>query len=437
MFIRLLKESIARNPRRKLLAGAALVLGMAVATATLTVAVDVGDQLAREFQSFGANLLVTPQQDTLPVEIGGVDYRPVTEGAYLPVAELPKLKSIFWRHNILGFAPFLDSPVNVTKAVTKANPNGTDSEFASTLVGTWHKHSLKVDDGSGTFTTGAAATSPWWKVDGRWFDDESQECLIGARLARAKQISTGDQLILSSPNWPASATVVATGIVSTGDSTDDAIVCPLSLAQKIAAKPGEFRRLSVSALTRPEDAFSRRDPNTMTPTEYDRWYCTPYISSIAKQIQEVFPGTRVQAVRRIAQTEGTILSRVGLLFWIITIAAVLAAALAVAATSATSALERRSELGLMKALGATNLLIGALFLSEQLLIALGGGLVGFAIGAGLARKLGETVFGVASPPRLLVLPVVLAIAALVSALASWIPLYRASRISPAPVLRGE
>ena len=433
MFIRLLRESIARNPRRKLLAGAALVLGMAVATATLTVAVDVGDQLAREFQSFGANLLVTPQQDTLPVEIGGVDYRPVTEGAYLPVAELAKLKSIFWRHNILGFAPFLDSPVSVTKA----NPNGSNSEFASTLVGTWHKHALNVEDGSGTFTTGAAATSPWWKVDGRWFDERSQECLVGARLSREKQISSGAQLILSSPESPANATVVVTGIVSTGDSTDDAIVCPLSLAQKIAGKPGEFRRLSVSALTRPEDAFSRRDPNTMTPAEYDRWYCTPYISSIAHQIQEVFPGTRVQTVRRIAQTEGTVLSRVGLLFWIITVAAVLAAALAVAATSATSAIERRSELGLMKALGATNLLIGALFLSEQLLIALAGGVLGFAIGTGLARKLGETVFGVASPPRLLVLPVVLAIAALVSALASWIPLYRASRISPAPVLRGE
>src|SRR6185437_535964 len=180
MFIRLLKESIARNPRRKLLAGAALVLGMAVATATLTVAVDVGDQLAREFQSFGANLLVTPQQDTLPVEIGGVDYRPVTEGAYLPVAELPKLKSIFWRHNILGFAPFLDAPVKAAMA----GQDKTQKKFSATLVGTWHKHSLPVDDSAVTFTTGAVATHPWWKVQGRWFDEQSHECLIGTELAQ-------------------------------------------------------------------------------------------------------------------------------------------------------------------------------------------------------------------------------------------------------------
>ncbi|MGH9757167.1 MAG: ABC transporter permease, partial [Candidatus Acidiferrales bacterium] len=75
MFARLVKESFVRNPRRKILTAAALVVGMAVATATLTVALGVGDRLAREFRSLGANLLVTPHSDSLPVEIGGVDYR--------------------------------------------------------------------------------------------------------------------------------------------------------------------------------------------------------------------------------------------------------------------------------------------------------------------------------------------------------------------------
>ena len=110
MFARLVGESFVRNPRRKLLTAAALVLGMAVATATLTVALEVGDRMAREFRSLGANLLVTPKSDTLPLEIGGVDYRPVDEGAYLNERDLGKLKTIFWRHNILGFTPFLDVP---------------------------------------------------------------------------------------------------------------------------------------------------------------------------------------------------------------------------------------------------------------------------------------------------------------------------------------
>ena len=77
MFARLVGQSFIRNPRRKLLTAAALAVGMAVATATLTVALEVGDRMAREFRSLGANLLVTPQSDTLPLEIGGVDYRQI------------------------------------------------------------------------------------------------------------------------------------------------------------------------------------------------------------------------------------------------------------------------------------------------------------------------------------------------------------------------
>ena len=113
MFFRIVSDSFTRKPRRKVLTAAALALGMAVATATLEVALDVGDRLAREFRSLGANLLVTPASDTLPLEIGGVDYRPVDAGAYLPGGDLGKLKTIFWRNNIMGFAPFLDVPVEI------------------------------------------------------------------------------------------------------------------------------------------------------------------------------------------------------------------------------------------------------------------------------------------------------------------------------------
>src|SRR6202040_3129937 len=108
MFLRLVADSFTRRPRRKLLTGAALALGMAVATAALSVSLDVGDRLAQEFRSLGANLVVTPAADSLPLEIGGVDYRPANSGAYLPEADLGKLKTIFWRNNIVGFAPILE-----------------------------------------------------------------------------------------------------------------------------------------------------------------------------------------------------------------------------------------------------------------------------------------------------------------------------------------
>src|ERR1700694_4078086 len=108
MFLRLVSDSFARRPRHKLLTGAALALGMAVATAALSVALDVGDRLPRDFRTLAANLLVPPQADSLPLEIGGVDYRPVNAGAYLPESDLPKLKTIFWHNNIVAFAPVLE-----------------------------------------------------------------------------------------------------------------------------------------------------------------------------------------------------------------------------------------------------------------------------------------------------------------------------------------
>src|SRR5271154_1713785 len=141
MFARLVRESFVRNPRRKVLTAAALVVGKAGATATLPAALEEGVRLAREFRSLGANLIVSPESDTLPLEIGGVDYRPVDEGAYLQEADLGKLKTIFWRHNILGFTPFLDIPVSVRGSETGALS-------ATTLIGTWYDHAVPVSDGT-------------------------------------------------------------------------------------------------------------------------------------------------------------------------------------------------------------------------------------------------------------------------------------------------
>jgi putative ABC transport system permease protein len=438
MFTRLVGESFVRNPRRKMLTAAALVVGMAVATATLTVALEVGDRLAREFRSLGANLLVTPQSDSLPLEIGGVDYRPVDEGAYLPEADLGKLKTIFWRHNILGFTPFLDVPVSI-RISAQGSANGNNA--SATMIGTWYQHNVPVPDGT-NFKTGLSVTHPWWKIQGTWFREGENECVLGAAFAAQHPgAGPGQTIYVSAQNTSGGAAqaipLVVTGIVSTGDAEDNAILVPLSVAQAMSGHVGRFRQLFVSALTKPADGLSERDPKSLTPTEYDRWFCSPYISSISYQIEQVLPGTDVRAIRRVADTEGRILSHVSTLLWIVTLAALIAAALAVAATSATTVLQRRAEIGIMKAIGATNALVGGIFLAEQLMLAFGGGAVGFVFGALLARVLGASVFGSPASPRLVLLPVVLGLAAIVAVVGSLIPLRRAAHFNPAPILRGE
>ncbi len=433
MFLRIVRDSFARKPRRKVLTAAALALGMAVATATLSVALDVGDRLALEFRSLGANLLMTPQADTLPLEIGGVDYRPVDAGAYLPVDELGKLKTVFWRNNIIGFAPFLEVPVEAQ--------SGSAPGERVTLIGTWYKHAVPVPDGA-MFTTGVSSTHPWWRIEGRWFGDGAPQCIVGSALVRRRGIKVGDTLDVraaldSSGTGERAASLEVTGIVSTGGPEEEAIVAPLEVAQELAQRPGRYRRLMVSALTKPEDEFARRDPAVMTPTEYDRWYCTPYISSIAHQVQQALPGVEARPIRRVAEGEGRILTRVSGLMWLVTLAALVAAALAVGATSATTVLERRTEVGLMKALGADNRLVSAFFLAEQVLLALVGGGAGYVLGLGLARLLGKSVFGIPPTERLILLPVILALAAVVALVGSLVPLRRAARFEPAPILRGE
>ena len=72
MFVRLVYESFRRQKRRKVLAGAAITLGVTVATAMIGVATDIGDKINRELRTIGANLIVTPQEDSLDLEIGGV-----------------------------------------------------------------------------------------------------------------------------------------------------------------------------------------------------------------------------------------------------------------------------------------------------------------------------------------------------------------------------
>jgi putative ABC transport system permease protein len=432
MFVRLVRESLIRNPRRKLLAAGALMVGMAVATATLTIALEVGDRLAREFRNLGANLLVTPQSDTLPVEIGGVDYRPVDEGAYLNEADLGKLKMIFWRHHILGFTPFLDVPAQIA-------PSAEAKGVPVTLIGTWYEHPVPIPDGT-TFKTGLSFTHPWWKVEGRWFRRDASECVVGSSFASKHRgmVAIGQSIYVApSDSRRPPIPLVVTGTVSTGDAEDDAILVPLEIAQKVSNHPGEFRRLFVSALTKPADRLAERDPATMSPEEHDRWYCTPYISSISAQIEQVLPGTSVHAIRRVAETEGRVLNRVSTLLWIVTLAALIAAGLAVAATSATTVLERRAEVGIMKAIGATKGIVVSIFLAEQLMLATVGGVLGFIVGTGLAWSFGASVFGSPATPRFVLLPTIMGLAAGVAILGSLVPLRRAATIDPAPILRGE
>jgi putative ABC transport system permease protein len=429
MFPRLVYESFRHQGRRKLLAGIAITLGVAVATAMIAVATDIGDKINRELRSYGANLVVTPQEDTLDVEVGGINLKPPSDGAFLNEADLPKIRGTFWHHNIVGFSPML--PVTV-----KLGSGAKDF----TLVGTYFNKPLSF--GKEDFTTGVRITHPWWKVscgDGPgkdspncgWPADDSQNVLLGERLATKLNQKPGDTLAVSGRQ------LTISGILSTGAAEDDQIVAPLGLAQQILGKPGAVRRVYVSALTKPQDALAIRDPKTMTPEVYDRWYCSPYVESIAYQLQEVIPHSHAEQIRQVAQNEGTVLSRIKGLMLLITFAALFASALAVSAAMATAIYERRVEVGLMKALGAGNLAVSAIFFAEALLLALVGGIAGFSAGALLARQIGRSIFNSQISIEPVLFPIIIAIAVFVTFAGSAAAIRRAVKFDPVFALRGE
>src|SRR5581483_1391063 len=338
--------------------------------------------------------------------------------AFLDEQDLPKLKSIFWGHNILAFAPML--PVQV-----KLDGNLSDV----TLLGTYFSKPLSY--GKEQYVTGVRSMNAGWRVAGNWPSDDSNDILLGERLASKLGKKPGDTINIAGNQHAVS------GILSTGGDEDDQIVAPLSLAQQIIGKPGAIRRVYVSALTKPEDAFARRDPRSMSPEMYDRWFCSPYAASITYQLQNAIPHSHAEQIRQVEQTEGTLLSRIKGLMLLVTLAALFASALGVSAAMATAIFERRREVGLMKALGAGDGAIAAIFFAEATLLAVMSGVLGFVGGALLVRQIGKSIFNSQITIEPVLLPVILSIAVLVTFAGSVTAIRRAMKFDPVYALRGE
>ncbi|RZU39815.1 ABC transporter permease [Edaphobacter modestus] len=440
MFLRLLTESFRRQRRRKALAGLAILLGTTAVTAMLALATTIGDRIHKELAAYGANITVYPAADQLEVKVGGVDVKPVSGGAYLHESDLAKLRAIFWANNITGVSPELPLQVLVK--------TGTGTDVDATATGLWFDHALSK--GGTALKTGAVALHPWWKVQGAWpreqaTNTESAEAAIGAALAGRLNVKAGDVIQVEGHPGDASRalTLHLTGVVSTGDNSENQLLLPLDAAQQIAGTPDAVRRVEVSARTKPEDAFARKDPDSLSPKQREIWYCRPYANSIAYQIREAIPGARAEQVRRVEQSEGTVLKRISGLMWLISAAALLAAGFAVSAAMATAILERQAEIGLMRSLGASKSTVAMLFYAEAGLLAVFAGGLGYLAGSGLAGWLGARIFAGDGPVALssllipVLFPVVVTLALVVAVAGSTPAIRRALTTDPSAILRAN
>lgn len=426
MLARIITRSLVRRGRRKALSLAAIALGITAATVVATLALDVGDQVSRELRSFGANITVAPAADGLPVTVGGVDYRPAGAGAFLRESDLPSLKKIYWANNIMAFAPLLYAPASL-------------GGRRVVLIGSWFNHEVPVGK-SESFRTGLRDLHIAWRVQGQWPDDtDPYACLVGASLARAERLEPGAALTLTNSEpvlgQQSSYSCHISGVVETGGAEDEQVMAPLAAVQEFTGERDRVRRIEVSALTKPEDDFARRDPKRMTPVEFERWSCSPYVSSIDYQIEQAIPGSAARPVFPVTETEGRILDRIGSLMLVLAAAALVTACLAVASMMLASVIERRSEIGLYQSLGATQACVAAIFLLEGSALGLAGGAAGYLAGTLLAHYLGRIVFGSPAASHVTLLPAVLLVALMVTWAGSAVPIARGLRVPAALALR--
>ena len=428
MFRRMLLSVLVRQKKKLFLIALTVALGVSLATAMLNVMFDVGDKVNQELKAYGANLNIVPKGAALVNELYQLDNAD-TQAAiqYIKQDDLVKIKMIFWAYNIVDFAPYLTTQVTV-------------NDKPVTLVGTWFNKHLTIPTGD-EVDTGMLAMKSWWSIEGNTMkDDNLQGVMVGETIAKQLNLKLGDSLELISPLTNKKVTLTVNNIFHSGGIEDSQLYVSLPVAQNLANKDGLVERVEVSALTTPENDLARKaaqDPNSLSRTEWDTWYCTAYISSIAYQLEELMPDVRVKAIMQVAESEGSILQKTQLLMLLLTVLSLICSALAISNLVTANVIERSTEIGLLKALGATNISVAMLILTEILIIALLGGMVGYFVGLGFAQIIGQTVFGSFVEPKMIIIPLVLIMVSMITLLGSLPALRIMMFLRPTDVLHGR
>jgi putative ABC transport system permease protein len=376
MFWRVLRRLVWASRGRLMLALLSVASGAAVCAALVNLNFDATDKFTREFRALGANVIVSPPPNP--------DATPALEPEVLD-----KIAALH-APEILAAAPYV-------YVVAQA---GETSSAVPVIV-------------AGTRFNEVSRMNSWWQVAGQWVTDrgDATHCMAGVAAARQLGLAPGSHLVLRNGDRQAEFTV--SGVVTAGGSEDSQIFVSLAAAQSLARLGNRAALAQVSVRG-----------------------TSPVVESVIARMSAALPGLEVRPVRQLAAAEGGLLQRIrGLLFATVLLVLVLSS-LGVLAATAGLAIERRRDVGLMKAIGGPVRGVMRFFLAETLLVAVVGGILGGGAGLLLSRWIGERVFSTAITPRLVVLPLTIGVMIGV-ALAGAIPLRLLGRVRPAEILRGE
>ncbi len=261
----------------------------------------------------------------------------------------------------------------------------------------------------------AKKNSPYWLVRGRW-PEAKREVLIGQEISRATEISIGDKFIVNTAKGRGEETITectVTGIVTTGGIEEEFIFMGLEDIKDIVGYNDKFDVIEGSI-----------DGNV------------EYLQKVADSVALV-KGVKSRTVKRLTESQDVVLKKLQALVWIVTIIVLFLTMICVGTTMMAVVAERKKEIGLKKALGASNKSVVGDFLGEAVALGLFGGMLGVGLGYLFAENVSISVFAreVSFPVPLV--PATIAIAIVITVLASFFPVHSTIDIDPALVLRGE
>lgn len=426
MFFRMLLSAVFRRRSRAVMAVVASLVGAATLSCLAMICIAVPQQMNQEMRAYGANLIVTPLADS---ENGksGIDDAMVEHTAEMVSAKGSEKHATYRYENVrVNAAPYVMAGVNPAQVRNLNHHWVVDGSWPSAgkvLVGRDVADAMGLKVG-GSITIGyrasdnAASSGQASQPGTDGTDGTAQSGTGGTSDGQTSSGSTGAQ---QTQNGHVSSDIMDTsgtefrvaGIVDTGGSEDSIIY---ALAGDVDKLTGSTRGVDVI-----EYSSGASD-------------LTALVNSINDMTSM---HVKAQQVTKITASDTRVITMLQTLFWIVSLVVLVFTLVGVGTTISSIVSQRRNEIGLRKALGASSHAIGVEFYVESAVYGLLGGLLGTATGYGMARWLCATVFERSIGFNWWLAVVSVVFSALVAVVASIPPVHRATRIDPAVVLREE
>lgn len=426
MFFRMLLSAVFRRRSRAVMAVVASLVGAATLSCLAMICIAVPQQMNQEMRAYGANLIVTPLADS---ENGksGIDDAMVEHTTEMVSAKGSEKHATYRYENVrVNAAPYVMAGVNPAQVRNLNHHWVVDGSWPSTgkvLVGRDVADAMGLKVG-GSITIGyrasdnAASSGQASQSGTDGTDGTAQSGTDGTSDGQTSSGSTGAQ---QTQNGHVSSDIMDTsgtefrvaGIVDTGGSEDSIIY---ALAGDVDKLTGSTRGVDVI-----EYSSGASD-------------LTALVNSINDMTSM---HVKAQQVTKITASDTRVITMLQTLFWIVSLVVLVFTLVGVGTTISSIVSQRRNEIGLRKALGASSHAIGVEFYVESAVYGLLGGLLGTVTGYGMARWLCATVFERSIGFNWWLAVVSVVFSALVAVVASIPPVHRATRIDPAVVLCEE